>query len=1282
MRLFSLLHLVYKVTVVGLHGKLDNLEHLKKLIYDAADEYTIGGEKVMGRSIPSSYHELDNALASLQRDVASNKRSPVMHAPEFKALIRELNLTDISSDEEVKTATLFLHEVGSLLHYDDRKNNLDDLYFVDPRWLCDMMSTVVTIEQRNPYVKNGIIHRSSLPLLYRGKQFPTEFLEQYLVLLDRFEVALPLDQDKNLILIPSMLPDVRPNDIDKPDDHVCYERYIQFDVPTPPGFWSRLLARTIHSLKSIQDLVARNSTNTVEVSTARISTSVESSTLPLADSVDNRSVEASSEKNPASKTSSIDSASQDLKQQISKPQFATLVKHSMIQVDDITLKYWKSGICYQSPQLYFCVEDLCNIGMEGKNGVSLTVSKTEEGCKVYGQLIDLIGSLIVDWYNGLLENRSSDQGLEHVIKCHLCSRAGVPNPHQFKRSSLVQYIVENSPTLYCPGEHEVDIVDIVPDLVLADLDKQFFLTEDDVRFTKSEKDHLGTGGFGSVYRGYCRQQSVAVKIFNAVAKGDPLDALRELRVEAKVLQQNHHPCLVSMVGVTVFPKPSLVMEEAPMGSLSGPLLKDKIPISRVVLFRIAAQIASALKFLHGLAYIYRDLKASNVLLWSLGLDHFINCKLADFGIVASSAPIGVKGTRGTSGFIAPEVAYVGANHNRNTYDSQADTFSYAMILYQIVTRHDPFFDVKQIQISTHIESGRRPRLDYPVSTVGLYTMTQMMKRCWKQIPSDRPSMDTIIKNMSSPEVQLVMGVHEVKSQCSLRTACCCTIRSTSSTHGLTLSPTSTLENPSNELWICCDNEKGANIGVYEMNNMALVKTHQIQEKQVRCMSVCGDHVWIASRRGLEYGTIDICSIKTRNIIHSVRMKDTSVSCITSSNTHVYIGTMEGYVFMYKVGIDAIRSKEKPYRRYLSEECIDGLAVTGSSVWVSSTNQMLFCNLNTLEKMRSSSLPTDVPGYVGQLSVNDSKSLVWSAHLGGRMMCAWDIQHQSVKFSIGVRKVLSLIAPESTPNVQVITAMCCALDTIWCGMGTGHIVIFSSQGDLLLHFHPYHDYVRFLVPITSAGPCNSEECMILSGGKKYARNVYLEDVSDDPMQPDVPEDRTKEPRLVKPNVKESGTIVLWEALRSCYLRQMKILSSGDTWQSYDLVRDHKRRWEESETVSLSAGDCANLVKETKFKEQEDLQPKKRLRTQTFALESIAVRLPSGDVEQVKCPKPVLLKKLLAIIRSEGIVGEEKTVLFLSYLGADNSVVNVANQNDMDQFIAIKNRPTLDLQVTEQ
>ena len=1292
---------------MALHGKqLQNLDYLKKIIYEEAESYTIKGEKVMGRQIPASYHALDSHLVQIQKDVIQNRRSPIMHAPEFREMISSLGLTDICADEEVKTATLFLHEVGSLLHYDDRKNNLDDLYFVDPRWLCDMMSTVVTIEERNPFIKNGILTQAELSLLYRSKQFPSEFLDQYLVLLDRFEIALSLDQAKHRILIPSMLPDVRPFGTNRPDDQVCHERQILFPIPTPPGFWSRLLARVMHTLQCLRDLIEASHgkvTNEVDESHPELSTSLPvrhtwsgasgakakkrtsmpPGTFMHADSLPEDTVHLLEHSELNNDGSILEGAQQQQgdevpKPSISLPKVTASASLPVMRAGDAVFKYWKSGFNYCDPLLYVLVEDLEKEASAAEvHGVHIVVTPGREGCKVYGQLVDLISNLVEEWYPGLLGQQTAEQGLEQRIMCYQCLTEGISDPHIFSKESLVQYITQCNANVPCPKGHEVALVDLVPDLVLADIDKSFLLEEGEVVFEKDDSRRLGQGGFGTVFHGRCKKQSVAVKIFQAQNKSDPLDALNQLRTEAQVLQRNHHPSLVCMVGVLIFPQPCLVMEEAPLGSLDGPLIKHGTPISRVVLFKLASQIASALKFLHGLSFIYRDLKAANVLLWSLGMDHIINCKLADFGITTQAAPIGVKGARGTPGFIAPEVAYVGENHKRATYDFKADIFSYAMVLYQMIVRHSPFYDVKAISITSHIEQGKRPRIvDFPVAHTGFHFLTGLMKRCWKHSPTHRPTTDEILEQLAMPSVKLTMGVHPIATDYSLRTACC-HVAKPSVQHGAAPvpAPADSRDPPNVELWLCCDSDKGAEITIYQADNMAILRQNVIKDNQVRCMAVCGENVWVASRAGLEFGQLDIFSTSTRQAVHRIRMKNTAVSCITCSDIHIYIGTMEGYIFMYELTLTAVRSSDRPTRRYVAEDCIDGLIMSPTSLWVSHTRQLLFCNAKSLETTSSKALPDDIPGYVGHLTLSSSKSLVWSAHVGGRILCAWQTLQQTIKFTIDVGPALLKVEPEAQPNDCVITAVCSAVDTVWCGMITGHILVFSEEQDFLLHFQPYQEYVRFLLPIASIGPCLSEECMVVSGGKKYLKNEYLEDMNNELCESPTAKKQKEDSTL------GSGTVVLWEALRACHMHQVRILGRGDTWASYDNVWRCEQEWEESKRsrgqaqfssslpCSSKGRDATHSSHNIAYSSTEDVQANPGCDSTSPTEDMISVILPNGKKLVVACQKPVLLQTL-----QEGVCAQASMSGSVSlFLRNEGGTVELSNQDHLTQYLALKDRP---------
>ena len=106
---------------------------------------------------------------------------------------------------------------------------LNDFYFVDPQWLCDLLAHIVTVRQINPFVKDGehllrvslvylyaicmflligIMMLKDLSQIFRSKEFPSRWQKEYLHLLTRFEVAIQLDHES--ILIPSFLPEKPP----------------------------------------------------------------------------------------------------------------------------------------------------------------------------------------------------------------------------------------------------------------------------------------------------------------------------------------------------------------------------------------------------------------------------------------------------------------------------------------------------------------------------------------------------------------------------------------------------------------------------------------------------------------------------------------------------------------------------------------------------------------------------------------------------------------------------------------------------------------------------------------------------------------------------------------------------------------------------------------------------------------------------------------------------------------------------------------------------------------
>ena len=761
---------VTNITVVGLKGRMENVAKLKDYIYNAAAEYKIKNQYVMGHKIPSSYHALDNKLSTIHHQVKHGHHEPIMHAAEFQKMVRDLNLTDIQDDDELRTATHFLHEVGALLHYDDRKDNLDDLYFVDPRWLCDLMSTVVTVKQRNPYVKQGILRSKNIPLLFKDRHFPNRYFNQYLTLLNRFEIALPLDKDHKRILIPSMLPERHPDVVamQQLDDRSCYKCFILFRPsmaqgqayrrPTPPGLWSRLLSRIMNTVKEVKNILSEQvpveeedlviSSNISRIPSSRTTTSL----FPCVSEQSEDVLDTVTENGLMSETSSAYSntfggsfecdrsttqpslsSSPGVLESPSVPGSRHLSREESqgesLEVFPIegggNLVYWRTGLFYNVNKLTFVIESLAELKRyQDKDGVLILASQGADGRKILGQLIDIVEQLISEWYPGL------NGELEQKVPCIECIKCGVPSPHEFKVDQLLPLIADHKLINKCSGGHEVRLVEIVPDLLLQDLDSEFLLDPREIIYKQEKESLLGTGAFGEVYRGKYKGRVVAIKLYTAKENTKVEEGFKELRFESKVLEQLHHPSIVQMVGVTVHPTMSLVLEESPEGSLQAPLLRERRPFPRVVLHRIAIQVASALHYLHSINIIWRSVKADDVLLWSLSPDHLINCKICDFNIAIHADPGGARGLCGTKGFIAPEVAYINRAKERSVYDHRADIFSFGMFLYQLLARRHPFHNVQAFNIEAAIEEGQRPQLvDVSLAETGLYYLSRVMILC-------------------------------------------------------------------------------------------------------------------------------------------------------------------------------------------------------------------------------------------------------------------------------------------------------------------------------------------------------------------------------------------------------------------------------------------------------------------------------------------------------------------------------------------------------------------------
>ncbi|XP_019857868.1 PREDICTED: uncharacterized protein LOC109586134 isoform X2 [Amphimedon queenslandica] len=201
-----------------------------------------------------------------------------------------------------------------------------------------------------------------------------------------------------------------------------------------------------------------------------------------------------------------------------------------------------------------------------------------------------------------------------------------------------------------------------------------------------DKLMLGSGAFGCVYQAKWRSRPVAVKYFNSKTIGD--DPCFEREIEALThLQSLKHPNIIRMFARgTEGPQTFIVMEVA-LFSLDKIIhdLKKEYDYNFNHFMSWTLQLALALECCHHNSIIHRDINPTNLLLFDDGrhlkICDFVTAKLLDDAAFTDTFI-------GTPYYLAPEVV-------EGKHSFECDVYSFAVTLWEMITRHKPTLDLNQ-----------------------------------------------------------------------------------------------------------------------------------------------------------------------------------------------------------------------------------------------------------------------------------------------------------------------------------------------------------------------------------------------------------------------------------------------------------------------------------------------------------------------------------------------------------------------------------------------------------
>ncbi|KAF8179042.1 hypothetical protein K438DRAFT_1843469, partial [Mycena galopus ATCC 62051] len=257
-------------------------------------------------------------------------------------------------------------------------------------------------------------------------------------------------------------------------------------------------------------------------------------------------------------------------------------------------------------------------------------------------------------------------------------------------------------------------------------------------------EQVAAGGFGDIWKGLIRTQSVCVKVMRLFQKADIEALLKEFGREALIWRQLCHPNLLPFLGIYYLDKRLCLVSPWMENGNVMEFLRNEPPNTNHRLSLIL-DVALGLDYLRNQNVVHGDLKAINILVTPSR-----RACIADFGLAHIASTMTLRFTHsttniraGTSRYLAPEL------FKESPSNFTSDVYAFGGTCYEIFTGRVPFHELRNdMAVMFAVLEGKHPsRPQSWTSTPALDGLWDLLQTCWNGRSEERPSAHQIVQRL-------------------------------------------------------------------------------------------------------------------------------------------------------------------------------------------------------------------------------------------------------------------------------------------------------------------------------------------------------------------------------------------------------------------------------------------------------------------------------------------------------------------------------------------------------